>query len=44
MLKRFKRDYAAAVRLNVTEFTFDGNLLLVAYARYLIEYLEGKFK
>lgn len=43
-LRRFKVDYEAAIRLNVREFTFNGNLFLVPYAAYLIEYLEGRFK
>ena len=43
MLARFKRDYASAVKRNVDVFTFDGNEYLVAYAKYLIEYLANVF-
>jgi len=38
-----KRDYEKAVAANDTKFTFEGNVLLVAYAKYLLEYLDGKF-
>jgi hypothetical protein len=39
MLERFKTAYDAATG---DTFVFDGNEFVVAYARYLIEYLEAK--
>jgi hypothetical protein len=44
MLERFKKAHADAVAKKVTKFTFDGNEFLVAYAKYLIQYLEGVLK
>lgn len=37
-LARFKEAYAAAGEV----FEFEGNEFLKAYAKYLIQYLEGK--
>ena len=34
----------AAVSAGEVSFVFEGVEILVAYAKYLIEYLEGKFK
>jgi hypothetical protein len=42
-LKAFKRAYNKAVKEAKTEFDFLGNVILVAYAKYLIEYLETIF-
>lgn len=42
-LARFKRAYAKALKDDVPTFTFEGNEFVVGYAKYLIEYLEGKF-
>jgi len=41
-LKQLKRVYAIAVARNKETFMFEGHELLVAYAKYLIEYLEGR--
>jgi len=41
--KELKETYAAAVEDGETEFYFEGNLYVVSYAKYLIEYLEEKF-
>jgi len=40
---RLKAAYRKACDAGETQFTFDGHELLVAYAKYLIQYLEGKF-
>jgi hypothetical protein len=42
--KKFKQVYAGALLNNDTKFVFEGNEYLVSYAKYLIEYLEPKFK
>lgn len=39
--RRFKRAYNACT---ADQFTFDGHAFLKAYAKYLIEYLEGQLK
>lgn len=39
--KRFKKVYLK--NLSKDSFTFDGNEYVPAYAKYLIEYLEGRF-
>ena len=39
-LKALKVDYDKSVASGQHEFTHDGNQYLVAYAKYLIEYLE----
>ena len=41
MLKRFKKTYNAC---DTECFMFEGNEYLKTYAKYVIEYLEGKFK
>jgi len=38
-----KKQYNEAVAANQTSFIFEGNELLVSYAKYLIEYLSTKF-
>lgn len=43
-LKAFKKAFADAADMDELDFIFEGNLYLVTYARYLIEYLEGKLK
>lgn len=40
-LPQLKRAYNKAVKENKTEFTFKGNVLLVSYAKYVIEYFES---
>lgn len=39
-LKLFKREYQRAIASGETSFTFKGREVLVAYAKYMIEYLE----
>jgi len=41
-LKMLKKDYQSAVDNNAESFVFDGHELLVSYAKYMIEYLEGQ--
>lgn len=36
----FKKEYINAKEKSLKSFTFQGNEFLVAYAKYLIEYLE----
>jgi hypothetical protein len=43
-LRRLKTAYDRAVKQGNESFMFDGNELLTAYAKYLIEYLTDKFK
>lgn len=40
-LERLRAAYHAA--RGQDQFEFDGHVLLTSYAKYLIEYLEGKF-
>lgn len=44
MLARFRKAYSVAVEAGADTFTFDGNVFVVGYARYLIQYLETQFK
>jgi hypothetical protein len=44
MLDRFKVAYQHAAGKQHSQFEFDGNLFVVGYAKYLIEFLETKFK
>jgi hypothetical protein len=44
MLARFKVAYQHAAGAGKTQFEFDGNLFVVGYAKYLIEFLETQFK
>jgi len=39
-LSRLKRYYRRAIRQGKTKFTFQGHVLLVAFAKYYIEYIE----
>lgn len=41
---KFKKAYELALKENHETFFFEGNLFLVSYAKYLIEYLEPQFK
>ena len=41
-LNRFKVSYANAVERKFVSFIFEDNEWLVGYAKYVIEYLEGK--
>jgi len=41
-MERFKIVYAKAVSDKVTSFEFEGETYLAAYAKYVLEYLEGK--
>ena len=43
-LVRFKKAYSTATKMELSEFTYNGHHFVTAYAKYLIEYLEGKFK
>jgi len=40
--KRFKKAYKDAIRNKATQFTFEQNEFIVGYAKYVIEYIEGK--
>jgi hypothetical protein len=40
-LAQLKCAYHNAVEMKVEQFTFEGHELLVAYAKFLIEYLEN---
>lgn len=42
--KRLRTAYELAVRHNHEAFQFDGQPLLVGYAKYLLEYLEAQLK
>ena len=42
MLNKFRRAYKTAVKNNEEMFTFDDNVYVVSYAKYLLEYLEPK--
>lgn len=41
--KALRKAYLAALEAGQETFDFEGNTLLVAYAKYLLEYLEGQF-
>ena len=41
-LDSLKKTYNEARKEEAVEFTFDGRRYYTAYARYLIEFLEGK--
>lgn len=43
-LDRLKKDYDKAKASGAEQFTFDGEVYLVSYAKYVIEYLESQFK
>jgi len=45
MLQRFKKAFKRVTKnKSKTSFKFEGNEYNVSYAKYLIEYLESKFK
>ena len=44
LLAKLKEQHAEAVKLGSKAFTFEGRILLVSYAKYLIEHLDNKFK
>lgn len=41
--EELKKVYNEAVENNVIQFEFAGQLLLVPYAKYLIQHLQSKF-
>ncbi len=43
-LKRLKKAQAAAIEQGQEVYVFEGNELLVAYAKYLIQHLESQFQ
>jgi hypothetical protein len=43
-IERFRKRYERAVRDGETVFKFEGKDILVSYAKYVLEYLEGKFE
>lgn len=43
-LSELEKEYNLAVKKNKESFLFRGNLLLVSYAKYLIEYLQNELK
>ena len=42
-LTTLKRKYTVAVSIGEGTIVFQGKILLTAYAKYLIEYLDGRF-
>jgi len=42
--KKLKKAYSKAVAEKKTQFTYEGNELLVAYAKYLLQYMESVLK
>lgn len=44
VLKELKAEYNKSVENKIEIFDFKGNALLTDYAKYLIEYLDDKFK
>ena len=42
--KKFRARYNEAIEKKEIQFTFEGNEYLTSYAKYVIEYLEPKFK
>jgi len=43
-LARFKGCYEQTVTLKNKQFEFEGNVYVTDYAKYLIQYLEGKMR
>jgi hypothetical protein len=41
--KRLRKAYNAAVASGAEQFTFEGHEVLTRYAKYMLEYLDGKF-
>ena len=44
LLEKLKKAQVEAVERGQRQFVFEGQDVLVAYAKYLIEYLEGVLK
>ena len=42
--EKFKKVYAKAIEDGKTKFVFEGKDILVTYAKYMIEYLDGILK
>lgn len=42
--KELREAYDTAVADGAEQFVFHGNVLLVSYAKFLLQYLEGRFK
>lgn len=42
-LANLKLSYSVAIKNNKTVFKFKGHKILVSYAKYVIEYLDGIF-
>jgi len=43
-LKRLKIAYNLTIEKKQESFVFEGREILVSYAKYMIEYLEGRLK
>lgn len=43
-LEELRKAYKQAVEDGEDEFTFDGHLFYIEYAKYMIEYLTQRFK
>jgi hypothetical protein len=44
LFRKLKTAYRNAIRQGQDVFIFEGNEILTQYAKYLIEYLQTKFK
>ena len=42
--KELREAYDTAVADGAEQFIFHGHVLLVSYAKFLLQYLEGRFK
>jgi hypothetical protein len=42
-LERLRAEYERASKAGEDQFTFEGALFLVSYARYMIQYLDSEF-
>ena len=42
-VQKLRRHYELAVKDEAESFSFEGHELLVQYAKYLLDYLEGKW-
>ena len=42
LLEKFRAAYTRAVKAGHDEFTFQDNVIVVGYAKYLIEYLDER--
>jgi hypothetical protein len=43
-LEKLRKRYQLAVDNNEKQFEFEGNLLVLDYAKYMIEYLDFQFR